>query len=136
MPAAQPTTKTTLADWTVDEDDVNGFYTAEKRQRGGRKKRKKNKEEPVVQDWDDLYDPTRPNNYDEYKQSDERIREIREWKDLLYSHRMARRRSSDQSTDDERPKRSMNGKIFPISLEDMVTDRLFFRSSICTTAIL
>jgi splicing factor 45 len=117
VPAVQTTTKSTLADWTVDDDDVNGFYTAEKRQRGGRKKRKKNKDEPVAQDWDDLYDPTRPNNYEEYKQSDERIREIKEWKDLLYSHRMARRRSSDQSSDDAQPTRPINGKISLTSLE-------------------
>src|ERR1700712_4670838 len=91
----QPVSKTTLADWAVADDGVNGFFASEKRQRGGRKKRKKTKDEPVVQDWDDLYDPTRPNNYEEYKQSEERIREIREWKDFLYAHRMARHRSSD-----------------------------------------
>jgi splicing factor 45 len=131
------TKTTTLADWTVDDDDANGFYTAEKRQRGGRKKRKKNKEEPVLQDWDDLYDPTRPNSYEEYKQSDERIREIREWKDLLYSHRMARRGSSDQSSDDAQPKRSRNGKISPMSLQRrIVTNRLLSYSSICTATVL
>jgi splicing factor 45 len=79
---------------------VNGFYGGERRQRGGRKKRKKNREEhAVVQDWDDIYDPLRPNNYDEYKHSDERIREIREWKDRLYAHRIARKHSSDRDSD-------------------------------------
>jgi splicing factor 45 len=91
-----------LADWTGDDDDVHGFYGGEKRQRGGRKKRKKNREEhAMVQDWDDIYDPLRPNNYDEYKHSDERIREIREWKDRLYAHRIARKRSSDRDSDDD-----------------------------------
>lgn len=94
--------KTTLADWTADDDDVNGFYMGEKRQRGGRKKRKKNKEEaPVMQDWDDIYDPARPNNYDEYKNSEESIREIRDWKDRLYAHRRAQRHSSDDASSDD-----------------------------------
>jgi splicing factor 45 len=81
---------------------VNGFYAGEKRQRGGRKRRKKNKEDHiVVQDWDDIYDPSRPNSYEEYKHSDEKIREVREWKDRLYAHRDARRAISDRDSDDE-----------------------------------
>lgn len=100
---AQIQPKSTLADWTADDDDVNGFYQVEKAQRGGRKKRKKNKEEAiVVQDWDDVYDPTRPNNYEDYKHSEERYREIRDWKDKLYKHRI-KRRGSDEMSEDERP---------------------------------
>ena len=101
----RPAARTTIADWTGDgdEDDVNGFFGGEKRQRGGRKKRKKNKEEaPAAQNWDDIYDPSRPNNYEEYKNSDEKIREVREWKDRLYAHRMARRKDYSDSDDDER----------------------------------
>ena len=104
--------KTTIADWTGDgdEDDVNGFY-GEKRQRGGRKKRKKNKEEShAPQNWDDIYDPSRPNNYEEYKNSDEKIREVREWKDKLYAHRMTARRSDYSDSDDEKPRVSVNSE--------------------------
>lgn len=93
--------KSTLADWTAEgeDNDVNGFYGGEKRQRGGRKKRKKNKEESYVpQNWDDIYDPSRPNNYEDYKRSDERIMEIREWKDRLYAHRLANRCDSDSDS--------------------------------------
>lgn len=95
---ARPPVKTTLADWTAEgeDNDVNEFYSSEKRQRGGRKKRKKNKEEHhVPQNWDDIYDPSRPNNYEDYKHSDEKIMEIREWKDKLYAHRLAKRRDSE-----------------------------------------
>lgn len=97
--------KTTIEDWTGDADD-DVYYQAEKRQRGGRKKRKKNKEtelQPV--NWDDIYDPSRPNNYEEYKNSEERIREVRDWKDRLYAHRTARSTSSvtDSDDDDRRP---------------------------------
>jgi splicing factor 45 len=102
--APKPVVKSSLADWasTVDDDDVNGFYGGEKRQRGGRKKRKKNREaEVVLTNWDDIYDPSRPNNYEEYRQSDEKIREVREWKDRLYSHRMARQHSSDYDSDED-----------------------------------
>lgn len=107
---ARPPIKSTLADWTAtaDDDDVNGFYGGEKRQRGGRKRRKKNREEHVVaQDWDDIYDPTRPNNYEEYRLSEEKIREVREWKDRLYAHRKARRASSDMDSDEEDRSKSL-----------------------------
>ena len=111
--APRPPAKSTLADWTAtgDDDDVNGFYGGEKRQRGGRKRRKKNREEhAVVQDWDDIYDPARPNNYDEYKHGDEKIREVREWKDRLYAHRIARKHSSDIDSDDESTRPQINSK--------------------------
>lgn len=101
--SARISAKTTLADWTAEreDNDVNGFYGGEKRQRGGRKKRKKNKEESQVpQNWDDIYDPSRPNNYEEYKHSDEKIMELREWQDRLYEHRMAKRRDSDSDSSD------------------------------------
>jgi len=114
---AEPPVKTTLADWAGDDDDVNGFYAGEKRQRGGRKKRKKNREaQAVPQNWDDIYDPSRPNNYEEYKHSDEKIREVREWKDRLYAHRMARRRSSDMESDEEysRPMNRMSHQALDI----------------------
>jgi hypothetical protein len=103
--AARLQAKSTLADWasTVDDDDdINGFYSGAKRQRGGRKKRKKNRDGPeMMTNWDDIYDPSRPNNYEEYKQSDEKIREVRDWKDRLYAHRMARQPSSDYDSDDD-----------------------------------
>jgi splicing factor 45 len=72
----------------------------EKRQRGGRKKKKKQHVQ-VETDWDDVYDPTRPTNVDEFLRSDERIDEVREWKSLLYRHRNERKRESDLSDDSE-----------------------------------
>ncbi|KAJ5040973.1 uncharacterized protein L3040_005532 [Drepanopeziza brunnea f. sp. 'multigermtubi'] len=111
----RPPAKTTLADWTgIDDDDVNGFYGGEKRQRGG-KRRKKNKpreEHIAVQDWDDIYDPSRPNSYEEYKHSDEKIREVREWKDRLYAHRMARK-SSEKDSDEEEYRPQMGKQFAP-----------------------
>ncbi|GIJ82401.1 hypothetical protein Asppvi_000909 [Aspergillus pseudoviridinutans] len=111
--APAPPVKTTLADWAATEDDdVNGFYVGEKRQRGGRKKRKKNREaQAFVQNWDDIYDPSRPNIYEEYKHSDEQIAEVREWKDRLYAHRMARSPSRNSYSDDE--SRPMNRQFAP-----------------------
>ena len=108
---AQP--KTTLADWTGDgdPDDVNGFYG--ERRRGGRKKRKKgnNRKDPseaAPQNWDDMYDPTRPNVYDAYRHSDERIREVRDWKARLYAHR-ARPAASDSEDSEDGPRARMSG---------------------------
>jgi splicing factor 45 len=102
--AAAPV-KSSLADWAATEDDDFGYYMGEKRQRGGRKKRKKNREpQAVMQNWGDIYDPSRPNNYEEYRHSDEKILEVREWKDRLYAHRMRRSLSRDSDSDDyDRP---------------------------------
>ncbi|RMJ26012.1 hypothetical protein PHISP_03094 [Aspergillus sp. HF37] len=95
-----------------EDDDVNGFFVGEKRPRGGRKKRKKNHEaQAAFQDWDGIYDPSRPNNYEEYKNSDEKIAEVREWKDRLYAHRMARSPSRD--SDSEGYSRPMNRQFAP-----------------------
>ncbi|KAL5342534.1 hypothetical protein BJX70DRAFT_292935 [Aspergillus crustosus] len=95
--------KTSIADWAAtEEDDVNGFFSGPKRQRGGRKKRKKNQEaQEFVQNWDDIYDPSRPNVFEEYKHSDEQISEVREWKDRLYAHRMAKSPSRDSYSDED-----------------------------------
>ncbi|KAI9371566.1 hypothetical protein BJX61DRAFT_543575 [Aspergillus egyptiacus] len=120
LPKAPPVTptaapvKTTLADWAAtEEDDVNGFYAGPKRQRGGRKKRKKNREaQEFVQNWDDIYDPSRPNIYEEYRHSDEQIAEVREWKDRLYAHRMARSPTRDSDSDDGYS-RPMNRQFAP-----------------------
>ena len=120
--------KATLADWTAngnDDDDANnnnanGFNQGgEKRQRGGRKK-KKNKGNrggeamQIMQDWDDIYDPTRPNSYEEYVNSDEKRREIREWKEKLYAHRRARRRDSVSSSESEERGRPAKGRGYHI----------------------
>jgi splicing factor 45 len=109
---AVPAPKTSIADWaaSADDDDVNQFYV-EKAQRGGRKKRKKNNQQKeIVQDWDDIYDPSRPNNYEEYKNSEEKIREVREWKDKLYAHRMRRRQTSDYDSEESDRRPAMNRK--------------------------
>lgn len=122
----RPPAKNTLADWTgIDDDDVNGFYGGEKRQRGG-KRRKKNKsreEHVAVQDWDDIYDPSRPNSCEEYKHSDEKIREVREWKDRLYAHRMATKSSEKDSDEEEyRPQMgSRNSKTCHVSVWSSLT---------------
>ena len=61
----------------------------------------------MFQNWDDIYDPSRPNNYEEYKHSEEKIQEVREWKDLLYRHRMRKQSTRSPSEEDETP---MNSK--------------------------
>ncbi|CAM1500763.1 Fc.00g099250.m01.CDS01 [Cosmosporella sp. VM-42] len=102
---AAPQPKTTLADWAATEEDEWQYGPAtEKRQRGGRKKKKKQQMQ-VETDWNDLYDPTRPTNVDEYLRSDEKVDEVREWKALLYRHRRKRDESylSDDDDEDSRP---------------------------------
>lgn len=66
-----------------------------------------------MQNWDDIYEPSRPNNYEEYKHSDEKLREVREWKDRLYAHRVARRSSSGvDSEGEDRSKLRMNSGYY------------------------
>ncbi|KAF9781949.1 hypothetical protein IL306_012564 [Fusarium sp. DS 682] len=95
---AQP--KTTLADWAATEEDEWMYGMGEKRQRGGRKKKKKRQQEEFETNWDDIYDPTRPTNVEEYLHSDEKVQEVRDWKALLYKHRR-KRDESDLSDEDE-----------------------------------
>ncbi|KAK7754846.1 hypothetical protein SLS62_003160 [Diatrype stigma] len=97
-----PPAKSALADWAPTEEDEYMYGLGEKRARGGRRKKKnKNRHEdatmPAETDWDELYDPSRPTNVDEYLRSDEKIREVREWKALLYRHR--KRRTPDRGRD-------------------------------------
>ncbi|KAK7969629.1 hypothetical protein PG996_001930 [Apiospora saccharicola] len=100
---APPPVKSSLADWAATEDDDWMYTGEEKRSRGGRKqKKKKNKDAaPVETDWDEIYDPSRPTNVDEYLRSDERIREVQEWKTLLYRHKRPVKRQSSWSSSDE-----------------------------------
>lgn len=107
--------KNALANWTKDADDdaTADSYPAEKRQRGGRKNRKKNRDgSPVPQNWDDIYDPSRPNNYEEYKNSHEKHAGMRDWKVRLYEHRV-RRRSSGETDMVEMPSQPSN-TCFPL----------------------
>jgi splicing factor 45 len=102
--------KSTVADWVSREDDDHEYISSTKRQRGGRKKRKKNPHEQVqaAEDWDMPYDPTLPTDYWQYRRSDEKILEVREWKDHLYRHRMKRSPSRDSDSEDyDRPANSM-----------------------------
>ncbi|KAL1846759.1 hypothetical protein Daus18300_014161 [Diaporthe australafricana] len=116
-----PAQRSTLADWAATEEDEYMYGTAatEKRQRGGRKAKKKKQQkhgdnQRQQTDWDEIYDPARPTNVDEYLRSDERIREVQEWKAVLYAHRRRREGSSESDEDsegDERP--AMGGQFAP-----------------------
>ncbi|WYZ41343.1 hypothetical protein EsH8_V_000238 [Colletotrichum jinshuiense] len=110
--AQAPPPKSTLADWAATEEDEwrykasgaagNGGGGAY--QRGGRRKKKKkgHNDQPAETNWDDIYDPTKPTNVEEYLRSDERIREIQDWKRLLYRHRRHRSLSDDSEEELER----------------------------------
>lgn len=101
---ARPIVKTTLEDWTGDgDDDVNGYYASSKhpQMRGGKKRRKKNKDTPPPPtNWDDIYEPSRPNSYEEYREGDEKIREMEDWRERVYGKRR-RRGGRDDSYDSE-----------------------------------
>ncbi|KAI5858198.1 hypothetical protein GGS23DRAFT_336284 [Durotheca rogersii] len=109
--AAPAPAKTKLADWVPTEEDEYMYGTSERRARGGRKKKKKAGDTPFETDWDEIYDPSRPTNVDEYLRSDERIQEVREWKDLLYRHRQPERHGSWDSEEEEN--RSIQNQFAP-----------------------
>lgn len=115
--ASRTQTKNSLADWTAEPDlgEEVGFYNVEKRQRGGRKKRRKNLEDSqTLHNWDDIYDPSRPNTFDDYIHSDEKMFELREWKDKLYAHRMASSSQSDVDSSGEILKQFGNRMYLPL----------------------
>lgn len=99
--------KSKLADWAAIEDDDWQYAAAaaanEKRQRGGRKKKKRRQDAQAETDWDELYDPARPTNIDEFLKSDEKVDEVREWKALLYRHRRKMDDSDLSDDEDARP---------------------------------
>ncbi|KAI1502822.1 hypothetical protein F5X99DRAFT_144313 [Biscogniauxia marginata] len=99
--------KSSLAEWAATEEDEYMYGMGEKRARGGRRRKKKKLDTaPIETDWDEIYDPSRPTNVEEYLRSDERIREVREWKALLYKHRRrdeGPRDSYDSEEDEDRP---------------------------------
>ncbi|KAI1840381.1 hypothetical protein JX266_013434 [Neoarthrinium moseri] len=105
--AAAAPVKSTLADWAVTEED-EWMYAGEKRPRPRKNKKKKNNNAPAETDWDEIYDPSRPTNVDEYLRSDERIREVREWKAMLYRHRRPAKRQSSWDSDEEEDRPMMN----------------------------
>lgn len=135
-----------LADWAPTEEDEYMYGTGEKRARGGRRKKKKKADDvPIETDWDEIYDPSRPTNVDEYLQSEERIREVREWKDLLYKHRRRddeRHSSWDSNEEETRPapstftfnnlglsKRICLANVYHIYRPICATRLLFFRTT-------
>lgn len=93
--------QSTLADWVATEEDEWMYGVGEKRQRGGRKKKKRRQDEQFETDWDEMYDPSRPTNVDEFLKSDEKVAEVQEWKGLLYRHRKRPDESDISDSEDE-----------------------------------
>lgn len=107
-----PQQRSTLADWAATHDEDEFLYAAqEKRQRGGRKaaKKRKRQTEQRETDWDEIYDPARPTNVDEYLRSEERVREVQDWKAVLYAHRKRRGTSEDGDSEDSESEMMMGG---------------------------
>ena len=98
--AAQPklTQKRGFNDWLANEDEED-FYYDRPRERGGRKKKKKKQQEERQQTWtwDDIYDPTLPVPFLDYKRSDVEYDINDEWKRRLYeaNKRELRRQGKD-----------------------------------------
>lgn len=90
------------------------YGTSEKRQRGGRRRKKKKPghQQPLETDWEEIYDPSKPTNFEEYMRSDERIREVQDWKAVLYRHRRRKSLSDDSDEDNNARGRSAPTSTF------------------------
>ncbi|KAL7959878.1 hypothetical protein V8C34DRAFT_278336 [Trichoderma compactum] len=104
--------QSTLADWAVTEEDEWMYGVGEKRQRGGRKKKKKRQEQFEI-DWDEMYDPSRPTNVDEFLKSEEKVEEVREWKGLLYRHRKRQEESDISDSEEEATRAAPSNQFAP-----------------------
>lgn len=135
-PPAPAPPKSTLADWAATEDDEWQYGAVEKRQRGGRKKKKKQQQVHMETDWEELYDPARPTNVEEYLRSDEKVNEVREWKALLYRHRRKRDKSdSSDNEDDDGDTRHVAPSKSP-SLQLTIVILTPNSRSVCTSAVI
>lgn len=136
IPAPAAGSKTTLADWAATEEDEWQYGTGEKRQRGGRKRKKKKQETQAETDWDEIYDPARPTNVDEYLKSDEKVAEVREWRELLYRHRRGSRDSLSSDDEDERPSYSSKICVTSIATQIRLLTSIFWHRSIRPSALI
>ncbi|KAF2142301.1 uncharacterized protein K452DRAFT_16947 [Aplosporella prunicola CBS 121167] len=110
--------KKTIQDFLGDDDDYD--FGLPKAQRGGRKNRKKRKNKEVEvgePDWDEIYDPTRPNDYNLYLGSTEQLRAESDFTNLLhYRHDVARGIRPVSSDDEDRaPPRALKKQFAPPS---------------------
>ncbi|KAK9461236.1 uncharacterized protein V1516DRAFT_675385 [Lipomyces oligophaga] len=62
-----------------------------------RKKRRMEEQERGELNWDDDYDPRRPNNYEEYKNSEEQYLEEEDWREFLIGLQKKRSSESEQA---------------------------------------
>lgn len=114
-------------------EDEGYYYHTQKHERGGRKKKKKNKAQARVWDWDDIYDPSFPNNYADYKGSEEQYREHRDWKARLYhkqikeaqrAEKKDRKRGTAESDEEENRPRNTNSGCLSLDSLDIADLRI------------
>ena len=131
--AAPQPQKNTLAEWAATEDDEWKYGPTEKHQRGGRKKKKRKQQEFLETNWDDIYDPSRPTDLEEYLRSDEKVAEIREWKTLLYRHRKLPPDSDVSSDNDDTRPSALSKSLRDIPNYSRQTDHC---RSICASSLI
>ncbi|KAK1056619.1 hypothetical protein LTR74_014792 [Friedmanniomyces endolithicus] len=117
-PSQQPSVqRSNFADWVGDEDEDYFIDDKPKPERGGRNKKKKKggklqQEATRSWSWDDIYDPSMPNNYADYKGSDEQITEIRDWKARLYYHQLKSAKKSGAARGEAIEKKPATNSMF------------------------
>lgn len=121
--AADPeqVSRPTIDDWAAVDDDIE-YFADKKTLRGGRKKKNKreNGDGFQYQDWTDIYDPSRPNTFEEFIESEERWNDEDEWRCRLYAHR---RRDGSFSLRDRSPDGSYRGSDGEANIRPPFGDR-------------
>ncbi|KAK9238220.1 hypothetical protein V1525DRAFT_401883 [Lipomyces kononenkoae] len=116
----RPVTGVTLDKFTGEEAGTTDYARAKQHARSSRKRKKTKVDEEVEAiDWDDAYDPLRPNNYEEYRQSEEKFMEDEDWREFLLN---LKRRQEQASPSPENEVREDMAEGEDEDLSRLVTD--------------